>query len=167
MSGASRAATRRNRRLSLRSAMYKYNRVLIALNLLSDQDETTLRYAGMLGRLGMPNAVYVAHVAETLDIPDSVREAYPEALRPLDETIEEQLRYCVGAHFGERPANTDVHYLVGEGPTAETLLRWTKLKDIDLVIVGSRRRGRARAPRRSGRPRPRGSSRRPCAAPPA
>ncbi len=122
--------------------MYKYNRILIALNLLSDQDETTLRYAGMLGRLGLPNTVYVAHVAETLDIPDAVREAYPEALRPLDETIEEQLHYCVGSHFGEPPATTEVQYLVGEGPTADTLLRWTKLKDIDLVIVGTRRRDR-------------------------
>lgn len=122
--------------------MYKYNRILIALNLLSDQDETTLRYVGMLSRMGLPNDVYVAHVAETLDIPDAVREAYPDALRPLDESIEHQLRYSVGSYFGDLPANTELHYLVGEGPRAETLLRWTRLKDIDLVITGSRRRDR-------------------------
>ncbi|MEZ4700973.1 MAG: universal stress protein [Rhodothermales bacterium] len=122
--------------------MYKYNRVLVALNLLSDQDETTLRYAGMLSRLGMPNTIYIAHVAETLDLPDAVREAYPQAMRPVDETIEAELQHRVATTFGELPAGAEIQYLVGEGTTAETLLRWTRLKDIDLVIVGSKRRDR-------------------------
>lgn len=122
--------------------MYKYNRVLVALNLLSDQDETTLRYAGMLSRLGLPNDIYFAHVAETLDLPDSVREAYPSTLRPLDESVEDTIRHRVGTCFGEPPAGAELHYLVGEGPTAETLLRWSRQKDIDLVIVGARRRER-------------------------
>lgn len=55
--------------------MYRYKRLMVALN-LSDRDIATLGYAAMVSRMAKSEKIYFVHVANNLDILESVRAEY-------------------------------------------------------------------------------------------
>lgn len=115
--------------------MQRYKCILAALN-LSDLDVTTVRCAGMISRMAKSERVYFAHVAESLRIPQSLRDQYPELVEPAEDAIEAEMRHVVTEHFEGSP-DSQSRYIVARGsPTAE-LLRRTVQHDVDLVVVGN------------------------------
>jgi nucleotide-binding universal stress UspA family protein len=124
--------------------MHRYKRILVGLS-LSDKSAATLQYAGLVSRLAQSEVVYFAHVEPTLDLPDEIRREHPELVIPVDERLEEQMSLLVEKHFRGHPA-TRKEYLIDEGGPLLEILRWTRRKEIDLVIVG--KKGRSKRPAR-------------------
>lgn len=114
--------------------MYPIRRILVALK-LDEQDACTLRYAAMLSRLLKPQRVYFAHIAESLDIPPSIRRQFPQVAATPEDTIHADLDREVRRHF-EAPGNHEVIFDVSEGSPVFELLRLIRRHDIDLVITG-------------------------------
>lgn len=81
--------------------------------------------------------VYFVHVAKNLILPEEVSQAYPDLIAPVDETIESQIEHEIE---NVKPS-LDIPYeiIVKEGNPQETMLRWSKIKNIDLMVLGRKK----------------------------
>lgn len=114
--------------------MYRYKNLLVGLN-LSDLDKTTLPYAAMISRFADSEKAYFVHVTRYLMTPQNILEEYPNLLEPLDEFAGNKLEKTVVKYFEGKPT-LDKHFEVVEGQPLDELLRRTRQKEIDLIVVG-------------------------------
>lgn len=117
--------------------MYRYKRLLVGLT-GADRDKGTIEYAAMISRMAKLKRIYFLHVAISLDIPEPIREAYPEMLEPVGEHLTEQIREMVKERFSSHP-EIEVDYEVIEGTPLVEILRLARQKEIDLILVGKTR----------------------------
>ena len=118
--------------------MYRYQRLLVPLS-LADQDESAIRYAGLISRLANSCKVTFAHVTDARDsIPDELRAAFPDFEQSSDELVKKRMEELVARNF---PADgkPELAYESLEGSPLIELLRRTKDSDIDLIIMAKRK----------------------------
>ena len=113
--------------------MRKFKKVLVGLD-LSPLDEILIKKTAELVRLFETEMVYFVHVAKDLVLPEEVSQNYPDLLAPVDETIEKEITDAVlAAGF---PQEVAYEIEAKEGGPLDTILRWSKVKDVDLIIMG-------------------------------
>lgn len=113
--------------------LYDLKRVMIGLD-FSASDPTTIRYTEFLCQLIGPEKLYFIHIAHNLDLPEEVRQEIYQN-RPFDEYLRETMQKEVETHFGSH-TEYDIEYIVEEGSPLPQLIHWSRVKDIDLMIVG-------------------------------
>ncbi|MBN1545389.1 MAG: universal stress protein [Syntrophaceae bacterium] len=118
--------------------MYRYKRLLVGLN-FTEQDKTVIRYAALISRMGQTEKIYFVHVASALEIPEKIREEYPDMLQPVDEFRKDGLEKIVEETF-DGHAGSELIYSVIEGAPLVEMLRLAIQKDIDLVLIGRKSR---------------------------
>lgn len=115
--------------------MRKFNKVMVGLD-LSEMDETLLLNIKRLIPILSIEKIYFVHVSKDLSIPEEVLTNFPDLLAPVDESIakgiDDELRR---AGLGEM--SYDI--LVKEGNPMDTILRWCKIKDVDLLVMGRKK----------------------------
>lgn len=111
-------------------------RLTVALE-LNELDDKILEYTRFICQSLPVTRVYVLHVEEHLDLPESMLAKHPELQQaPFDETLEKQMQEKVAQYL---PTDTlSIDYDVLEGKVMETLVKQTQLKHADLLIVGNR-----------------------------
>ncbi|MGB3848839.1 MAG: universal stress protein [Tunicatimonas sp.] len=123
--------------------MYELKRIVVSLDLTA-LDEEVVRYTSVMAEIMDADTIYFLHVAASLNLPDTLSEEYGAALAPVDETIKHETRATVDKHFSNRDT-TDIHVDVLEGKPTETVLKYAKRKEADLIVLGK--------PNQSVRPR--------------
>lgn len=114
--------------------MYSYKRVMAGID-FSPMDKVIIRYVSFIGKLINPEKIYFINFQKNLDVPEDIREKYPELNRPLDEKFKEQMAMEVRSNF-KNHENYDIEYNVKEGVPIEEMLRWGHIKNIDLLVAG-------------------------------
>lgn len=114
--------------------MYEFKRIMIALD-LSEMDEVLLKYVSGFCGLIKPEKIYFLNIQPNLDLDDDVKELLGGFEKPSDELLTENMKKEVSKFFTNN-SNAEVSYKVVEGNPSQELLRWTKIKDIDLLIMG-------------------------------
>jgi len=114
--------------------MYQFKRIMIALD-LSTMDEVLLKYVSGFCNLIKPDKIYFLNIQPNLDLDDDVKELLGGYEKPSDELLQENMKNEVSKFF-TNSCNAEVSYKVVEGNPSQELLRWTKIKDIDLLIMG-------------------------------
>jgi|SRR5690554_3123232 len=113
--------------------MRNIKKVLVGLD-LSPFDEVLIKKTVKLARRYDFEMVYFVHVAKNLALPDEVKTSYPDLMVPVDETIEKEITDKVlAAGF---PEGLGYEINVKEGGPMEQILRWSNVKDVDLIIMG-------------------------------
>ncbi|MTI23132.1 universal stress protein [Fulvivirga sp. RKSG066] len=112
--------------------MYSIKRILVALD-LSELDEMLIAYAANMAEILATEKVYFFHVAKSLELPERVSEKYPDLLAPLDESLRNDLTKKIDAQF---KAACDYQIEIKEGNPADQIMRWSDIKEIDLIMVG-------------------------------
>lgn len=115
--------------------MYRYKKVLADLT-LTYEDDAVIRYAGLVSKMAHSEEVCFAHVTDTLDITEALRQRYPGLLRPMDEYVKGDMKERVDEHY-EGYADAKVSYRISEGAPLYELLRVARDEDFDLIIVSS------------------------------
>lgn len=118
--------------------MYRFKRLLVGLE-MDSTDEATIRYAAKVSRMAHSEKIYFIHVASSLEVPDSIKEAYPDVVEPVDESVKNEMRDLVKNNFEDGHPDTALAFEVLEGNPLTELLRRTRQKMIDLVILGKKR----------------------------
>lgn len=114
--------------------MYRFKKLLVALD-LSPKDESLIRYVRHLSGLAGSERIYFVHVAEHFDIPDQIRNEYPDLLEPFDEFTNKKMKSMIEEQFsGEYRSKVNLE--VSEGEPISGILHTIRNEDIDLVIVG-------------------------------
>ena len=76
--------------------MYPYKKVLVGLD-MSVKDDEVIRYTAFARKFFKYSDIYFMHVTPEHDLPEEIREQYPE----LNHTTDEQLRDVVRAKVQE------------------------------------------------------------------
>lgn len=114
--------------------MYQLKRILVCVD-LSDMDEDVIRYASEMSKVTEADTIYFLHAAKDLNIPQEVAEKYQDVLAPVDETIKHQVEDTVNKYFTQQNKTT-THIDILEGKPTDTVLKYAKRKDVDLIILG-------------------------------
>lgn len=107
---------------------------MIGLDLTEMDDILIKKTIVYLKFLGIDKCYFV-HVAKNLAVPDEILKKHPELLAPGDESIEALIKDKLEEF--DFPESMDIEVFAEEGAhPLETLLRWAKIKDVDLIIMG-------------------------------
>lgn len=111
-----------------------YSRILVGVD-GTDMDETIIDCARYMAQICKATDVYIIHVSKDLEVPQEILDQYPELNEPPDETLQRRFEELTDAVFSDL-SHVSVHIEIKEGHPERELLRWTKIKEIDLVIMG-------------------------------
>lgn len=111
-------------------------RLTVALDLTA-LDEKVLTYTQFLCKSLPIEKVYFIHVEQKLDLPASYLEKHPELNQPMDENLQAQMQTVVGQHL-HLADGIQTEFDVLEGDLLNTLVRHSKVKMADLMVVGKR-----------------------------
>jgi nucleotide-binding universal stress UspA family protein len=117
--------------------MFPFKRVLVALD-LTEMDKTLIAYTSFLTTIFDIDKLYFFHVARSLELPEELLEKYPDLMAPSDESIEEEIQEKINLHYKGRK-ETDIKIEVREGNAEDKLLRWSDIKEVDLMIMGRKK----------------------------
>lgn len=119
-------------------AEYKPNYEVAMVGLdLTEMDDRIIEYLGILLKTLPLKRVLFVHVAKELELPKEVTDKYPDLLAPLDESISDGIADKVSHLFKDNDVAHDI--IVQEGAPLETFLRLSKIKNVDLVILGRKK----------------------------
>jgi nucleotide-binding universal stress UspA family protein len=114
--------------------MKGFKRLMVGLD-FTIIDQNLIQYAGFLAHYLDPEKIYFVNIQADLDVPDSVREAFPELNQPRDEKLRDDLHAEINKWFPNHH-DYDVDFQIIEGSPRKELARWAHIKNIDLLIVG-------------------------------
>lgn len=107
---------------------------MIGLDLTEMDDILIEKTIVFLKFLGIDKCYFV-HVAKDLAIPQEILDNYPDLLAPGDESLEAMIKDKLTHH--QFPENMEMEVFCEEGDhPLDTFLRWAKIKDVDLIIMG-------------------------------
>lgn len=110
--------------------------ILVGLD-LTEMDESVIRYASFICDSYKTENIYFVHVAKNLELPEEVIKEYNHMLASVDEGIERSINENIKLHF---KADTKTHISVQEGHAVDKILRFAKIKNVDLIILGRKKR---------------------------
>lgn len=114
--------------------MKHFYKAMIGLDLTEMDDILIKKTIVYLEFLGIDKCYFV-HVAKNLTIPDRVLKKHPELLASSDESIEASIQDKLKKY--EFPESMEIEVFAEEGDhPLDTFLRWAKIKDVDLIIMG-------------------------------
>jgi nucleotide-binding universal stress UspA family protein len=116
--------------------MYRYKRLLVGVSFAS-QDGSSIRYAALISQLAKSEQITFVHVASKVDIPEELREEYPDLFPSMDEYSKGEMEALVKKFFDGHPG-AQLEYEVAEGSPLIELLRRAKDKEIDLIVMRKR-----------------------------
>ena len=114
--------------------MYQCRRVLVALQ-LNDQDTNLIRYAGMVSRIVKPELLFFVHVIQKPDLPEEIREKYPQLSEKSPDVAKQQMAARVKQHW-DGPLPLTTRYEVAQGCPLRELLFFCRQQNVDLAILG-------------------------------
>ncbi len=114
--------------------MGKIKRVLVALD-LTEMDENLIGYIARLNNQIEIEQIYFFNVLKSLEIPEEIMKKYPDLVAPMDETTKKEIQFTIDNEVGDQlKANYTIE--VTDGHVAEKILKWAKIKEVDLIVMG-------------------------------
>lgn len=114
--------------------MGEIKRVLVAVD-LTEMDETLVQYVAMLSNNISLDKVYFFNVLKNLELPDAILKKYPNLVAPLDEATTKEIQYTIDEAAGNQ-LKAEYEINVTEGNRAEQILKWARIKEVDLIVLG-------------------------------
>jgi nucleotide-binding universal stress UspA family protein len=111
-----------------------FSKAMIGLDLTEMDDILIKKTAVFIKFLGIEKC-YFLHVAKNLEIPKEILSQYPDLVAPTDESIEMIIKNKLKEFNFPEDIETEVFVEEGSHPL-DTFLRWAKIKDVDLIIMG-------------------------------
>ncbi|MEM6262798.1 MAG: universal stress protein, partial [Bacteroidota bacterium] len=117
--------------------MYNFKRWMVGLD-FTVMDQTLIEYTAFLAHFIRPDKIYFVNVQEDLDVPDDLRREFEALETPRDELLCKEMEEEVLKYFPSYK-DYDGEFQVIEGSPMKEMLRWTHIKNIDLLITGRKK----------------------------
>jgi nucleotide-binding universal stress UspA family protein len=111
-----------------------FSKVMIGLD-MTEMDEILIQKTVVFLKFLGVEKCYFVQVSKNLAIPDEILSQYPNLLAAGDESVEAIMQKKIDAQNFPKDIEIEVFAEEGEHPL-ETFLRWAKIKDVDLIIMG-------------------------------
>ena len=116
--------------------MYPFKRIMVGLD-FTVMDRTLIQYTAFLSYYLNPEHIYFVNIQKDLDIPEEIHAKYPDVSKPLDEKLKEEMSREVRLYFPDHD-DYGTNIEIVEGSPRKEMLRWSHIKNIDLLIVGNK-----------------------------
>jgi nucleotide-binding universal stress UspA family protein len=113
--------------------MENFEKAMVGMDLTEMDDILISKMSVLSGILGIKK-LYFIHVSKNLALPEEIREKFPDLVAPADEAIEAEITTIIKQN--DFPENVEIEVFAEERSPMTTFLRWAKLKDVDLIIMG-------------------------------
>ncbi|MEQ9300631.1 MAG: universal stress protein [Cyclobacteriaceae bacterium] len=113
-----------------------YKVALVGLD-LTEMDDHIIRQAATMCKMLALERIFFVHVAKDLQLPDELIAKYPGLVDPLDESIETDIMTKVEKYFIEMDVGISI--IVKEGHPIDKILKLSKVKNVDLIILGRKK----------------------------
>ncbi len=116
--------------------MIQFKRLLVALD-LTKMDEVLIQYIAKLSGQLHIEKIYFINVVKSLELSEDMRTEYPELMAPVDESCKKQIQDNLDKHL---PNDFSIPYEIDveEGNASELILKWAKVKEVDIVVLGKK-----------------------------
>ncbi|MFC3416343.1 universal stress protein [Algoriphagus hitonicola] len=111
-----------------------FSKVMVGMDLTEMDDILIKKTIVFLEFLGVEKC-YFLHVSKNLALPEDIIQKYPNLVASGDETIEAMIQQKLKEYHFPKSVETEIIAEEGDHPL-DTFLRWAKIKDVDLVIMG-------------------------------
>lgn len=116
--------------------MKNFEKAMVGVD-LTEMDEILIpKISAVSGILGIEK-IYFIHVSKDLSLPEEIKKNFPDLVAPADEAIKSEINTLIAA--SNFPKNIEIEIVVEEGNPMSTVLRWAKIKDVDLLIMGRKK----------------------------
>ncbi|MBB6459751.1 universal stress protein [Flammeovirga kamogawensis] len=119
--------------------MSLFRRTLVALD-GSEKDKKLLEHASTHIAMGKVEKLYFIHVQKSLNLPQELTDKYPDMLSPLDESIGKTMDTLIHKYI-KNIDSYNYELMIEEGDPAETIIKMSKRKQVDIVIIGKNSSG--------------------------
>ena len=116
--------------------MYNFNRILVCLD-LTDIDDQLIKAASAIANHLDGKNFYFLHVVESLELSPYLLKKYPDLIAPVDENVKRIIEDKLQLYF-DKPGDCDYEIDVVEGNTTDIILKWSQVKEVDLIIMGKK-----------------------------
>lgn len=116
--------------------MEQFNKVMVGLD-LTEMDDALISNLKYLATILGIEKVYFMHVSKDLILPEELSKSYPDLMAPVDELITKEIEHEIKSAGFPKELEYEIH--VKEGNAQERILRWSKIKNIDLLIMGRKK----------------------------
>lgn len=118
--------------------MITFKRWMVGLD-LTGMDHDLITYIGQLAEIVKPDKIYFLNIQQHLDVEDDLKPYLSHPDMPLDEHIKNEMKERVERNFPGY-ADFDTEFTVIEGSPTKELLKWVHIKEVDLVLMGRKKR---------------------------
>jgi nucleotide-binding universal stress UspA family protein len=122
--------------------MTTFKKTMVALD-LSDMDDQILTYTRFITDIFETRQLYLTHIIPSFTSLKNLDLEFHQlfsAEYPIDEKIKDRISEQSESYFKNYQGGMDIKVEVVEGTIHKTLLHWTELKAIELLIVGKKSR---------------------------
>lgn len=114
--------------------MKYFSKAMVGLD-LTEMDDILIKKVAVFAKFLGIEKCYFVHVSKNLEIPQEILSQYPDLIAPTDESIEAIINNKLKEYSFPTEVETEIFVEEGSHPL-DTFLRWAKLKDADLIIMG-------------------------------
>lgn len=114
--------------------MEEIKRILVAVD-LTEMDETLIRYIAYISNKIKLDKVYFINVMKNLELPEKILEKYPNLAAPMDESTKKEIQYTIDEEAGNQ-LKVDYEIKITDGDITDKVLKWAKIKDVDMILLG-------------------------------
>jgi len=115
--------------------MYKFKKIMIALDLTA-MDQYILNYIEGLSKFIKAEKIYFINIQKNFDLDEDTKDIMGIGKDiPLDEFIQKSMNETVSKFFPSF-GSFDCEYEIAEGNPSTEIIRWAKIKNSDLVLMG-------------------------------
>ena len=117
--------------------MLQFKRLMVGID-FTLMDKTVVEYAAFLTYYLEPEKIYFVNVQPTLEVLQSLRDAFPNFEGPRDEALQKDMELVVSTYFPNYE-EYNVSFDVLEGSVRKEMLHHMHVKEIDLLLVGRKK----------------------------
>lgn len=117
--------------------MYPIKKILVGLD-QSEMDPTLIRFATFIAKSSPTTDICFINVIRDLNVPEEIKEKFPELAGSASIEKTEYLRSIVQQHL-DPSLNLNLKFITKQGQAAKKILKVSKEEEIDMVIIGRKR----------------------------
>lgn len=117
--------------------MYPIKKILVGLD-QSEMDPTLIRFATFIAKSSPTTDICFINVIRDLNVPEEIKEKFPELAGSASIEKTEYLRSIVQKHL-DPSLNLNLKFITKQGQAAKKILKVSKEEEIDMVIIGRKR----------------------------
>jgi nucleotide-binding universal stress UspA family protein len=114
--------------------MYQIKKLIVCLD-QTTMDDTLVKFATYIAKINQTKKVYFTNIIRNLQIPKEILKEFPHLIENMVEERKTQMKEVVDRNW-DTELESEVTYVVKEGPLAKKVLKLAHEKSADMILVG-------------------------------